>query len=68
MAVSPIDGRYHNKIKGIEKYYSEFALIKKRVFVELEYLRELGKGDFLFVHEKFSLDDARRVKEIEKKM
>ncbi len=65
-AISPIDGRYHNRVKELSKYFSEYALIKKRIFVELEYLKELGKGDFLDIHEKFDLKEAQKVKDIEK--
>ena len=37
-AISPIDGRYKNKIKELENYFSEFALIKTRVEVEIRWL------------------------------
>lgn len=40
-AVSPIDGRYHKATEILSEYFSEFALIKKRVFVEVEYFIEL---------------------------
>ena len=53
-AISPVDGRYQKKLKELSEYFSEYALIKKRVFVELKYLRELGKGDYLDIHKKFS--------------
>ena len=66
-AISPIDGRYYDKLKGLSRYFSEFALIKKRVFVELEYLKELGKGDFLQIHDEFDLKEAEKIKVIEKK-
>ncbi|AJF60867.1 Adenylosuccinate lyase [archaeon GW2011_AR15] len=66
-AISPVDGRYQKKLKELSEYFSEYALIKKRVFVELKYLRELGKGDYLDIHKKFSLNEAQKVKEIEKK-
>ena len=36
-AVSPVDGRYRNKIEELDKYFSEFGLIKYRVRVEIEY-------------------------------
>ncbi|MFH0875303.1 MAG: adenylosuccinate lyase [archaeon] len=65
-AISPIDGRYYGKLQQLSQYFSEFALIKKRLYVELLYLRELGKGDFIEVYDKFSLDDAQKIKEIEK--
>jgi adenylosuccinate lyase len=65
-AISPLDGRYYEKLKELSNYFSEFALIKKRVFVELVYLKELGKGDFLKILEKFDLKEAEKIKEIEK--
>ena len=37
--ISPIDGRYKNKVKDLENYFSEYALIKYRVFVELSWLK-----------------------------
>ena len=36
-AISPIDGRYHNATAELSAYFSEYALIKYRVFVEVEY-------------------------------
>ncbi len=36
-AVSPVDGRYRNAAAGLELYFSEFALIRYRVLVEIEY-------------------------------
>ena len=36
-AVSPIDGRYHSKTESLSNYFSEYALIKYRVRVEIEY-------------------------------
>ena len=36
-AISPIDGRYRNTTAGLAGYFSEYALIKYRVFVEIEY-------------------------------
>jgi len=79
MAISPIDGRYRNKVEVLENYYSEYALIRYRVKVEVEYfialcelplpqLQAVGHGLFgalrdIYAH--FSADDARKVKEIE---
>lgn len=40
-AISPIDGRYHNKTEALRAYFSEYALIKYRVTVEILYLEEL---------------------------
>ncbi len=79
-AISPIDGRYRNKVAELGDYFSEFALIKYRLFVEVEYfialteiplpqLKTLSDQTIsalrnLYTH--FSLEDAGRVKEIEK--
>ena len=38
LSISPIDGRYKNKVKDLENYFSEFALIKTRVEVEIRWL------------------------------
>ena len=78
-AISPIDGRYRNKTEELASYFSEYALIKYRVRVEIEYficLCELplpqlrGFDHQLFdalrdIYRKFSESDALRVKEIE---
>ncbi len=42
-AISPIDGRYYNTTKSLQTYFSEYALIKYRVYVEIEYLKKLAK-------------------------
>lgn len=78
-AISPVDGRYSNKVENLWKYFSEFALIKYRVFVEIEYfialceipLPQLSKiskektTGLRLLHQNFSLADAKRIKEIE---
>ena len=78
-AVSPIDGRYHEKTSSLSDYFSEFALIRYRVRVEIEYFIALCElplpqlADFThdafpmlrLIYEQFSLNDAQRVKEIE---
>ena len=79
-AVSPIDGRYRNKIEELSNYFSEFALIKYRVKVEIEYfialcqipmpsLEEINDEEMFVklrkIYEEFSLEDASKVKEIE---
>ena len=78
-AISPIDGRYRSKTETLDRYFSEFALIRYRVRVEIEYflfLCELplpqlkGFPKELFpelraIYENFSQEDALRVKEIE---
>lgn len=80
-AISPVDGRYRDKTKSLSAYFSEYALIKYRVLVEVEYfitLCELPlpqlKGvanlhvfdQLRNIYRNFSLEDAREVKEIEK--
>lgn len=78
-AVSPIDGRYRSKIECLAPYFSEYALVKYRVRVEIEYfitlcelpLPQLASFDKnLFVklrsiYENFSEADAQKVKDIE---
>ena len=79
-AVSPIDGRYRSKTKDLASYFSEYALIKYRVCVEIEYFITLcelplpqlkGFDHNLFerlrdIYRNFSEADAQRVKDIEK--
>lgn len=79
-AISPIDGRYRNTTQELSKYFSEYALIKYRVFVEIEYFIALceaqlpGLTDFdkstysslRSIHESFSDADAQEVKDTEK--
>lgn len=78
-AVSPIDGRYHGKTEALANYFSEYALMKYRVRVEIEYFIALcelplpqleGFDKALFpelrkIYAGFSEADASRVKEIE---
>ena len=46
-AISPIDGRYHEKTKNYSSYFSEYALIKYRVLIEIEYFLALSKSDLI---------------------
>ncbi len=78
-AISPIDGRYASKTKDLVSYFSEEALIKYRVKVEIEYfialcelpLPQLQKVDRSYfpklreIYETFSVEDAQAVKDIE---
>lgn len=78
-AVSPVDGRYRGKCEALDQYFSEYALIRYRVRVEVEYFIALceiplpqlsGVPASAFeslraVYRDFSLDDAQRIKEIE---
>ncbi|MGJ8659725.1 MAG: adenylosuccinate lyase [Cellulophaga fucicola] len=79
-AISPIDGRYRNKVDALGPFFSEEALIKYRVRVEIEYfialceipLPQLESFDTsLFenlrsIYKNFSTEDAQAIKEIEK--
>lgn len=78
-AISPIDGRYRSKTEQLDQYFSEFALIRYRVKVEIEYfialcqiplpqLASVPHDKFQFLREiykNFSVDDAARIKEFE---
>ena len=78
-AISPIDGRYRNKTERLTEYFSEYALIRYRVRVEIEYFIALCQlplpqlSDFSAtyfpqlrsLYTDFSETDARRVKDIE---
>ncbi len=76
-AISPIDGRYRNQVQHLDEYFSEFALMKYRVLVEVEYFQFLADKKFFSLTapmrkalremaENFSLDDALLIKETEK--
>jgi len=79
-AISPIDGRYRSKTENLQYYFSEFALIKYRVMVEVEYFIALcelplpqlaGFDRLLFdrlrqISGNFTISDAQRIKDIEK--
>ncbi|SDD05610.1 adenylosuccinate lyase [Williamwhitmania taraxaci] len=79
-AISPIDGRYRSKVEECARYFSEEAIIRYRVLVEVEYFIALceiplpqlkGVNEELFVQLRevylhFTTEDAQRVKEIER--
>jgi adenylosuccinate lyase len=76
-AISPIDGRYRHQVQHLDEYFSEYALIRYRVLVEVEYFLFLGRKKFFpldaptrrrlqAVLEQFSLEDAQWIKEAEK--
>lgn len=78
-AISPVDGRYRRAAQKLADYFSESALIRYRVLVEVEYFIGLVnlrlpqfkgfdkkmKGPLREIHQHFSLQDAQKVKEIE---
>ena len=79
-AISPVDGRYRNATEALADYFSEYALIKYRVLVEVEYfialskiplpqLETLNENNFeqlRNIYRAFSIENALAVKEIEK--
>ncbi len=75
-AISPIDGRYRKQSSFLDQYFSEYALIKYRVLVEVEYFFFLADKKFFKLNakckqhlrkltEEFNLDDAQQIKQIE---
>ena len=82
LSVTPIDGRYQSQIKSLANYFSEFALIKTRVEIEIEWLLLLSNSRSLkFIPEvsksqqkkiinifkDFSIQDAGRLRKLKKK-
>lgn len=79
-AVTPIDGRYHNATNELSNFFSEFALIKYRVLVEVEYFIALSESGIpqlahfdgslndklRAIYRNFSLEDAQWIKDTEK--
>lgn len=79
-AISPVDGRYRAASEPLEDYFSEYALIRYRVLVEIEYfialcelplpqLNDVKRDKFETlrdIYREFSVDDALKVKDIEK--
>src|ERR1700712_1581786 len=79
-AISPIDGRYRNATVELAEYFSEYALIRYRVFVEIEYfialceyplpqLQSLDKDvseKLRAIYQNFAENDAQSIKDIEK--
>ena len=81
-SISPIDGRYRNKTSGFSDYFSEYALIKYRVYIEIKYFLELcnnpiknldslskkNKSDINNIYKNFNVEDAKKIKKIESKI
>ena len=76
-AISPIDGRYRQQVQHLDDYFSEYALIRYRVLVEVEYFLFLARKRFFLLDaptrrrlqtaaDQFSLEDAEWIKEAEK--
>tara|TARA_B100000579_G_scaffold319250_1_gene268816 strand:- start:2716 stop:4071 length:1356 start_codon:yes stop_codon:yes gene_type:complete len=82
LSISPIDGRYYSKTESLSPYFSEFGLIKYRVFVEIEYfialsklpiknfknLSEKDRKGIRSIYQNFTHQDALKIKEIEKEI
>ena len=77
LAISPIDGRYIKQTESLQQYFSEFALMRFRVWVEAEYLLLLGELNLFKLPpdvstllkelpQQFSLEDAEAIKKIER--
>ncbi|MER3499270.1 MAG: adenylosuccinate lyase [Chitinophagaceae bacterium] len=75
-AISPVDGRYRKHVQHLDEYFSEYALMKYRVHVEVEYLFFLAEKKFFKlsnkaekhlkkISEEFGLEDAQEIKQIE---
>lgn len=76
-AISPIDGRYRHQLHHLDEYFSEYALIKYRVLVEVEYFLFLADKNFFTadaslkkvlreIAENFNTEDAQAIKNAEK--
>ncbi len=79
-AISPIDGRYRKQTRSLESYFSEYALIKYRLYVEIKYfialcefplpqLKEVSQNsieELLEVYNNFDEEEAGKIKDIEK--
>jgi adenylosuccinate lyase len=79
-AISPVDGRYRNKVEELAPYFSEYGLIKYRILVEIEYFIELCSiplaplskidrksfTDLRKIYKDFNVHDAQKIKDIEK--
>jgi adenylosuccinate lyase len=76
-ALSPIDGRYRRQLEHLDDYFSEYALMKYRVLIEIEYLQFLAQKKICKlsatgikrlndIKENFSVEQAESIKEIER--
>ncbi len=79
LAISPVDGRYYKQVEELSDFFSEYALIRYRVYVEIEYFISLCeiplpqlsgvKSESIWalrnIYKEFSLEDAEEIKQIE---
>ena len=81
LAISPLDGRYRDKCEELAPYFSEFGLMRYRILVEIRWLQKLAATDSITelkeipsidksnldrLYSEFSIEDAQRIKDIEK--
>lgn len=73
LAISPLDGRYHDKVNEVSKYFSTFAWVKFRLTIEIDYLISLvkliEKRDISFLielYKNFDIIELEKILEIEK--
>jgi adenylosuccinate lyase len=81
VAISPLDGRYAENVDKLRDFFSEFALIKYRIIIEINYLKALAAHEEIQdipninlesntyldeIIDNFDMNDAKRIKEIEK--
>ncbi|MBN8858340.1 MAG: adenylosuccinate lyase [Sphingobacteriales bacterium] len=76
-AISPIDGRYRNQVQHLDQYFSEYALIRYRVHIEIEYFIALSHKKFFSlkpqqlkalreIYQQLKTEQAQEIKDIEK--
>ena len=83
LALSPLDGRYRNKCEELTPYFSEFGLMRFRVLIEVKWLMKLAATELIIeleefsesqiksldkIFNEFSINDAKRIKDIESKI
>ena len=75
-AISPVDGRYYHQVQHLSGWFSEYALMKYRLLIEVEYFIMLAEENFFSMPEEvgavlrnmitqFSIEDAEEIKKIE---
>jgi adenylosuccinate lyase len=76
-AISPVDGRYRTQLHHLDQYFSEYALIRYRILVELEYFIALSEKKFFTlkpaqvkslrdIYQQFTVDKANEIKNLER--
>ena len=57
-ALSPLDGRYRHKVEELSNYFSEAALIRYRIILEIHYLRSLAQTLFELEHDREKIEEV----------